>query len=59
MRFIYLLSCQRTKAQASLCIFEERRLRLACANVQAHQSICCSHTQSMDVDEDSEQNVDL
>ena len=28
-------------------------------NVQTHQSRRCSHTQNMDVDEDSNQNIDL
>ena len=28
-------------------------------NVQTHQSLCCLHTQSMDIDEDSDQNIDL
>ena len=28
-------------------------------NAQTHQSLCCSHIQSMDVDEDSKQKLDL
>ena len=45
--FLILLHCQATKALMSL---------LSCVN---SQSLCCSHTQSMNVDEDSDQNLDL
>ena len=31
----------------------------ACANAQTRQSFRCSHMQSFDVDEDSNQNLDL
>ena len=31
----------------------------ACANGQTHQSLCSSHAQSMDVDEDSGQNFKI
>ena len=30
-----------------------------CLATKAHQSLCCSHTQSMGVDEDFDQNLDL
>ena len=33
--------------------------REGCANVQARQRICCSHTQILDVDEDSDKILDL
>ena len=45
--FLILSHCQATKALVSL---------LTCVN---SQSLCCSHTQSMNVDEDSDQNLDL
>ena len=35
-------------------IVEQQRLRLACTNLQIRQSLCCLHTHSMDVDEDSD-----
>ena len=47
MTFRYLLHCQTTKAQVSL-----RR-------VQTHQSLCCLHSHCKNVDEDSDQNLDL
>ena len=34
-------------------------VRQACANAQTRMNLRCSHTQSMDVDEDSEQNLDM
>ena len=40
-------------------INKQRMLRGICANVQTGQSLCCSHTQYMDVDEGSDQNLDL
>ena len=33
---------------------EQQRLRRACASGQTRQSLCCSYTQGMDVDEDSD-----
>ena len=47
MRFGYLLHERAVKALVSL------------HNGQNHQSLCCSHTQSMGVDKDSDQNSDL
>ena len=35
------------------------RLRRACAYAQPRQSLRCSHTQNLDVVEDSDQNEDL
>ena len=32
-------------------IVEQQRLRRGCANAQTRQSLCCSHTQSLDVDD--------
>ena len=40
-------------------ILEQGRLKHACANAQARQSLRCSHTLSMDVDNGSEQKFDL
>ena len=34
-------------------------LKRAWANAQTCQSLCCSHPQCMDVDEDSDQNLEL
>ena len=48
MCFWYLSHCRATKAQASL------RKR-----AQTRQSLLCLHAQSMDVDEDSDENLDL
>ena len=42
---------------SSYHIVEHWRLRQAWADVQTRQSFCCSHTQSMDVNEESDQNV--
>ena len=47
IRFWYLSHCQAMKTQTSL------------HKVQAYQSFRCSHTQSLDQDEDSNQNLDL
>ena len=38
---------------------KQRRLRWACADAQTHQSLSCSHTQSIDVDEDLDQDKDF
>ena len=38
---------------------KQRRLRQVCAYTKTHQSLPCYHTQSMDVDEDSDQSLDL
>ena len=38
---------------------QQQRLRQVWAYSQTHQSLCCLHTQSMDVDEISYQNLDL
>ena len=40
-------------------IREERRLRRDCASAQSRQSLRFSHTQSMKVEEDSDQNLDI
>ena len=42
-------------------IDEQRRLWRVCAYAyaQTHQSLRCSHTQSMDVDEGSDQSLDI
>ena len=37
-------------------IGDQRRLRRACASAQSLQSLCCSHTWSMEVDEDTTKN---
>ena len=37
------------------CIIEHWSLKQAYAIAQTQQSLCCWHTQSMDVDEDSDQ----
>ena len=47
---------------ASICNFGSfhiDELRLAYAYAQLCQIICCSHTQLMDVDEDSEHILDI
>ena len=36
-------------------IGDQRRFRRACASAQSRQSLCCSHTWSMEVDEGSDQ----
>ena len=38
---------------------EQLRLWQACTYVQTCQSLSCSHTQRMEVDEDSDHNFDL
>ena len=43
-------------AQAESHIGDQRRLRRACASAQSRQSLRCSHTWSMEVDEESDQN---
>ena len=40
-------------------IGDNRRLRRACASVQSRQSLCCSHTWTMEVDEGSDQKSDI
>ena len=40
-------------------IGEQLRFRRGCAYAQTRQSIRCSHTQTIDVDEGSDQNLDL
>ena len=40
-------------------ISEQRRLRRVCTYAQTRQSLRCSHTQSMDADESSDQTLDL
>ena len=40
-------------------IFEQLRLRQACANVQIHQNLPYWHSESSDVDKDLDQNFDL
>ena len=40
-------------------IVDQRRLKRACAIAQTRQSLRCSHTQSIDIDEDSDQKIDL
>ena len=40
-------------------VIEQQILRRACTYVQARLSLCCMHTQGMDVDEDSDQNLYL
>ena len=42
----------------SHCIVEQRRLRRVCANAQTRQCLRCVHKQSMDVDGDSDPNLD-
>ena len=41
------------------CRAQHRRLRRACANAKTRQNIRCTHTQSMDEDEESDQSLDL
>ena len=51
---------QPTHEPFSTCrIAEQKRLRRAFANAQTRQSLFCSYTQSMEVDEDSDQILDL
>ena len=38
-------------------IGDQRRLRRACASAQSRQSLCCSHTWRMEVDEGSDQKI--
>ena len=40
-------------------IVEQRNVMRACKNAQTRLSIRCTHTQRMDVDEDSGLNLDL
>ena len=40
-------------------IGDQRRLRPACASTQSRQSLRCSHTYSMEVDEESDQKSDI
>ena len=40
-------------------IGDQRRLRWACASAQSHQSLRCSHTWTMEVDEGSDQKSDI
>ena len=40
-------------------IGDQRRLRRACPSEQSRQSLCCSHTWSMEVDEGSDQKSDI
>ena len=40
-------------------IGDQRRLRRACASAQSHQSLRCSHTWGMEVDEGSDQTSDI
>ena len=41
------------------CIREQIRLRRACAYAQSRQSLCLSHTQSIEVDIGSDKILDL
>ena len=40
-------------------IDDQRRVRGACASAQSHQSLCCSRTWNMEVDEGSDQKSDI
>ena len=40
-------------------IVEQRRLLQACQNAQTRQGLRCLHMESMDVDEDSDKDLDL
>ena len=40
-------------------IGDQRRLRRACASAQSRQSLRCSHTWTMEIDEGSDQNSDI
>ena len=40
-------------------ISDQRRLRWACTSAQSCQSLCCSHTWSMEVDERADQTSDI
>ena len=39
--------------------WRQQRLRPVCANTQTFLSLCCLYTERMEVDEDSDQNLDL
>ena len=61
-RFCQMLS-QLMRKWASSCdygtyhIGDQQRLRRACTSAQSHQSLRCSHTWSMEVDEVSDQKI--
>ena len=40
-------------------ICDQRRLRRACTSVQSRQSLCCSHTWSLEVNEGFDQKSDI
>ena len=51
------LLCQQLKCLRQ--IVEQLRLRRVCALAQTRQSLCCSHTQSIDVDVYSDQDLEI
>ena len=40
----------------TIYIREQSRLRRTCASAQSSLSFCCSHTKSMNIDDDSDKN---
>ena len=50
---------QQTQGFCFYIIDKQQRLRWACTYAQSHHSLFLLHTQSMDVEEGSDQNVDL
>ena len=53
------LLCNTTWDYDTYHIGDQRRLRQACASAQSRQSLHCSHTWSMEVDEGSDQKSDI
>ena len=50
---------QSRKTFGTYRIVEQRELRWVCAYNQTHKGLRCSHTPSTDIDEDSDENVDV
>ena len=49
----------RTRYFGTFGIIEQRRIRRFCAYAQTRQSLRCSHTQSSDINPDSDQKSDF
>ena len=63
LSIFYLISYQNklasTRDYGTYSIVKQIRLWRACPNANLHLSLCCLHTQSMDVDKDLDQSIHL
>ena len=57
--WLYISICASVRDYGTNRFSDHRRLRRVCAYTHTHNSLCCSHTQSVDVDEGSYKNIGI